>query len=170
MTPIYINLKLVFKIGIMNILIVYDSLYGNTAKLAQQIARSFHIENVRLLSVSETTATDLSWVHLLIIGSPTHNGRSSVATTQLLRAIPAGSMATKRVAVFSSGIPVEGHTGLRRLLLLFSGYADRHIVKLLKKSGANIIGAEPFYVTGKEGPLREGELQRCQQWIENLVK
>ena len=56
----------------MNVLVVYDTQFGNTEQVARVIAS--HLEPlgiVRLISVSDEAAVDLDNVDLLVIGGPT---------------------------------------------------------------------------------------------------
>jgi hypothetical protein len=39
-----------------------------------------------------------------------------------------------------------------------------------KKGGNLLMKAEPFYVTGGKGPLKEGETERAAEWAKELVK
>ena len=50
------------------------------------------------------------------------------------------------------------------------GYADKKIEKRLAKAGA-VIGLEStgFGVTGTEGPLAEGELERAKTWSGKIL-
>lgn len=51
----------------------------------------------------------------------------------------------------------------------FSGSASKRISRALKRMGADII-APPgrFIVTGMEGPLAEGELDRAREWARGI--
>jgi flavorubredoxin len=55
----------------MNALIVYDSTYGNTEKIAQAIGKSI---SGQVLRVREVNQASLKGFDLLIIGSPTQGG------------------------------------------------------------------------------------------------
>ena len=54
----------------MKVLVVYDSLFGNTEIIAKKIAEGFADQQVRLMSVKEFTLTDLESTDLLVAGSP----------------------------------------------------------------------------------------------------
>jgi NAD(P)H dehydrogenase (quinone) len=59
------------------ILVLYDSLSGNTAKMARLVgegAGSIDGIEVRVLSVDEATAEDVVWCDGLAVGSPTNMG------------------------------------------------------------------------------------------------
>ena len=51
------------------------------------------------------------------------------------------------------------------------GFAADAIAKYLKGKGANlVVPAEGFFVTGRKGPLKNGELERAASWAKSLVK
>ncbi len=60
----------------MKALIVYDSLYGNTEKIARAIAAAITpSSDVKVLRVSEVAPSELGSIDLLIVGSPAQNTR-----------------------------------------------------------------------------------------------
>ena len=126
----------------MNILIVYDSLFGNTQKVAQQIADEFRSHKVRLLFAKDATAKDLDGVELLIVGSPTHASQPSQGVKDFLDLLTKGCLKNIRGAAFDTGIPAKGQKAILRLFIGVMGYADKHIAKALKKNGANVIGSD----------------------------
>jgi flavodoxin I len=51
------------------------------------------------------------------------------------------------------------------------GYAASTIAKALKKKGGQLAApGEGFYVTGEQGPLKDGELERAADWAGRLTK
>ena len=59
-------------------LIVYDSVYGNTEKIAKAIGDAI-IDEVKVLRVGEVNISELKTFNLLIVGSPTQGGRPTPA-------------------------------------------------------------------------------------------
>ena len=55
----------------MKTLIIYDSTYGNTEKIAQTIGETIAGQ---VILVSDVTPSDLKRFELVIVGSPTHGG------------------------------------------------------------------------------------------------
>jgi hypothetical protein len=52
-----------------------------------------------------------------------------------------------------------------RFLVDKGGYAASTIAKMLQKKGGKLFFApEGFFVTGEQGPLKEGELERATEW------
>jgi hypothetical protein len=57
-----------------------------------------------------------------------------------------------------------------RLILIF-GVAAPKIAKALQGRGGTQVGAPAgFFVTGGEGPLKEGELERAGGWAQRIVE
>ena len=58
-----------------------------------------------------------------------------------------------------------------RLLMKMGGYAAPRITNAFKKKGGNLaVTPEGFFVKGKEGPLKEGELERAASWAKEIAK
>jgi flavodoxin len=153
----------------MKILIIYDSLFGNTEMIAHAIATGFDSKDVQLLKASATTPAHLKGADLIIVGSPTHGGRPSQPTQQFFNILGNGVLAGKQAAAFDTGIPMDGRGFMTRFFVRLFGYADRGIAKNLQKKGADVLDKQTFFVTEKEGPLREGELVRAKAWANELL-
>lgn len=150
----------------MNTLVVYDSLYGNTEKVAQAIAGALTpLATVRMLRVGEATITALESVDLLIVGSPTQGGRATPAIQEFINKVPAGGLKNVRVIAFDTRISAEDKgIGLRFLMRLLGYAAGRIASSLQAKGGSLAVPPAGFIVEGKEGPLKEGELERAADW------
>lgn len=148
----------------MKILVVYDSAYGNTEQIARAIAGALSPSaEVKILRVSETSPAELDSIDLLVIGSPTQGGRPTLATQELLDKITGQTISRIKVATFDTRFSAKW-VGI-------FGYAAGRIAENLKKKGGNLLAnPEPFFVAGKEGPLKEGELDRAATWAKGLIK
>jgi flavodoxin len=143
-------------------LIVYDSTYGNTEKIAKAIGAALTGE-VKVLRAGEVNPAELNAFDLLVIGSPTYGGRPMPSVAELLNKIPESAIKGKNIAAFDTRIPTK--------LAKIFGYAADRIAKNLKEKGGNpVVPGEGFFVNGKEGPLKEGELERAASWANGLVK
>jgi flavodoxin len=146
----------------MKTLVVYDSLYGNTEKIAQAIGAALTGE-VKVSRVGEVDPSGLSSFDLLIIGSPTHGGQSSPPMREFLDKVQPRGLEDVKVATFDTR-----HSS--KLTVIF-GYAAGRIAGSLKKKGATlIVSPEGFLVTGTEGPLKEGELERAAAWAHQITQ
>ena len=141
----------------MKALIIYDSTYGNTEKVAQAIGQAI---SGKVRRVGQVSPSDLKSFDLVIIGSPTMGGRPTEAIQALLRAAEPTLKGTK-VATFD--------TRLTAKWVRIFNYAAPRMASRLKDMGATLLGTpEGFFVLGKEGPLKEGELERAAAWAKGL--
>ena len=154
----------------MKILVVYDSYFGNTEKVARAIGESFG-DDVPVLRVGDVKLERLSELDYLVVGSPTRAFRPSDATRAFLGDIPSGGLKGVKVAAFDTRIAQEDvDNPLLRFMVRLFGYAAKPTADKLVKRGGELVG-EPmgFMVLGSEGPLREGELERAVSWAQKLV-
>jgi len=148
----------------MKALIVYDSVYGNTEKIARAIAEAITpSDEVEVLRAGEANPSELASTDLLIVGSPTHAGRPTPAIQALLNKVPKLSLQGINVAAFDTRIPTK--------LVGVFGYAAGRIARNLKRKGGTLIAPpEGFFVTGSKGPLKEGELDRAAGWAKGILE
>lgn len=141
----------------MKALIVYDSQYGNTERIASAIATSLsHYESVETLPVDQAAHLDLSSVRLLVVGGPTQNHGMSERLRAWLDTLPPNSL---------HGIVAAAFDTRYHMPKLFSGSAAQGIAKALKRLGAEVLlPPESFFVVESEGPLADGELERAERW------
>ena len=85
----------------MKVLIVYDSVYGNTEKIAKAVGDAITGE-VKVLRVGEVHSSELKKFDLLIVGSPTQGGRSTLAIQDFLNKIPEPVIRGINVAAFDT--------------------------------------------------------------------
>lgn len=146
----------------MKVLIVYDSVYGNTEKIAQAIGGAITGE-VKVFRISEVNSSELETLDLLIVGSPTHAGRATPAMKDFLKKVSEPDIEGINVAAFDTRLTT-------RWVRIF-GFAAGKIAKSLKKKGGTLIlSPEGFFVKKSEGPLKEGELERAASWAKEIVK
>jgi len=145
----------------MKALIIYDSMYGNTEKIAQAIGGAI-AGDVKVVRVGEVNPSELEAVDLLIVGSPTQGGRPTQAIQDFL---DRSSSAIKgiNVAAFDTRLSA-------RWPRIF-GYAAGRIAGNLKGKGGTLVASpEGFFVKGTKGPLKEGELERAASWAKGIAK
>ena len=105
----------------------------------------------------------LTGLKLLIVGSPTHGGRPTPAIKDFLNKVSKPAIRGINVAAFD--------TRFSTILVRIFGYAAGRIAGSLKRNGGTLIASpEGFFVKGKEGPLKEGELERAASWAKAIVK
>lgn len=158
----------------MKALVIYDSQFGNTEKIARAIAEGLGSHGqVELLQVGQVKSDQLAGYQLLVVGSPTQRFRATPNTTQLLKEIPKNGLAGVKVTAFDTRLTVEEIESIKILAFFVRlfGYAAQPIAKQLKQKGGElVVPAEGFYVQGTEGPLVEGELERAKQWGKKILE
>jgi flavodoxin I len=154
----------------MNTLVVYDSVFGNTAKVAEAIGNAL---GGTVRRVSDVKPTDLQGVNLLIVGSPTRAFRPTPAVSAYVKSLRVGSLAGMRVAAFDTRISAEGMVkapGILRFMSKRFGFAAEKIAKGLQKAGGTQLGELAWFgVDDSEGPLTAGELERAAIWAGTLL-
>jgi flavodoxin len=148
----------------MKTLIVYDSIFGNTEQIAQAIGNALGSQkDVEIVRVSNAKPEQLMELELLIVGSPTYGGRPTPAIQDFLNKVSEPAIRGINVLAFDTRL-------LTRLVRIF-GYAADKIADSLKKNGGTLIASpEGFFVKGKEGPLKEGEIERAASWAKIIIK
>jgi flavodoxin I len=152
----------------MKVVVIYDSVYGNTEKIAQAIGAGL-AGDAKVVRVGDVSASELRTFDLLIVGSPVHGGRATPAIEALLQQLPAHSLEGKRVAAFDTRFESEEQgIGLRILMSVIRYAAERIAKELAKKGGRLAAEPEGFIVEQKEGPLKQGELERATTWAKAM--
>jgi hypothetical protein len=154
------------------VLVVYESMFGNTAAIASAVCQGATDEGVSAEAVDVASApADLGDVELLIVGAPTHAfGLSRPATRA--SAAEQGGTAGGEVGVreWLAGIPRRQRRTRAacfdtRLSKPFPvGSAARGIRRRLRRLGFDVTQRHSFVVGGTPGPLAEGEEERARQW------
>jgi flavodoxin len=147
----------------MNKLVIYDSQFGNTEKIAQAIGRSI---SAKVIQVASLNASDLKNIDQLVIGSPTQGGRATPAVQKFINDISPKTLVNTKVAVFDTRFREKDLNFALRLLVKTIGYAASKMANILKSKGAKLfVPPEGFIVKNKEGPLASGELERAGKWL-----
>lgn len=141
----------------MKALVVYDSNYGNTKLVAEEVAE--HLGNdVRTLSVCDLDVTDMKDVDLLVLGSPINGWRATDKTRDALEKFKEHDFDGVKFTTFDT-----------RVKMFIHGDAKDKLSEMIAEKGGELI-AQPqeFYVTGREGPLFEGEIEKAASWAEEI--
>ena len=141
----------------MKTLIVYETEYGNTEKLARAIAEALseHGE-ARATPVAGISNLDQHDADLLIVGSPTQRHGLPAGTRDMLDGVPEGRLKNMAALAFDTRYP-GSHW--------ITGSAARKIHKMLRDLGCRLLAPpESFFVAGEQGPLEPGEVDRARAW------
>jgi flavodoxin len=145
----------------MNILIVYDSTYGNTEKIAKAIGAAVG-GAAKVVQVKEANPAALGKADLLVVASPTMGGRPTETMSSFLSRIPDGSLKIVKVAAVD--------TRLKAKWVKIFGYAAEKIAaRLAKAGGSPAAPPEGFFVRRAKGPLLDQELERAASWAKGII-
>ncbi|HJQ28225.1 MAG TPA: flavodoxin domain-containing protein [Rubrobacter sp.] len=147
----------------MNAVVVYDSQYGNTERIARAIADELGgFGEVRAIFVHQARLDGLRSVDLFVIGCPTQGWRPTPAIPSLLEGISSEELHGPAFACFDTRF---------KLPRWMTGSSATVIAEKLQERGAQLlVPPESFFVKGMEGPLRTGELERASRWGRMLLK
>ena len=157
----------------MKALVIYDSVFGNTEKIARAIADGLGSgADVEVLQAEQASPDLLHGVDLLVVGSPTRGFRPTEALAGLLKRIPAKALQGMKVAAFDTRFKADEIDSVGvRFIVKTGGYAAKRIADQLKRAGGSlIVPPEGFYVEDTEGPLKPGELERATSWAKAFLK
>ena len=157
----------------MKALVVYDSFFGNTERIAQAIGQAIAPQgDVDVLKVGDAEPGQLTAADVLVVGSPTRAFSPSPAITKLLRRIPTKGLDGVRTAAFDTRFAqseIDSHSVLRPMVKVFGYAAEPIAARLTKKGGELAVPPEGFIVEGAEGPLKAGELERAADWASRIA-
>lgn len=156
----------------MKAVVVYESVFGNTAQVAQAIAEGLG-DDATAVSTAEIEPEELTEVDLVVAGGPvfafrlsSDEARDSIARSPQSGA-PAADLSHPSMRTWLDGVNTA--TGLcaafdTQVRGPFGSGAPA-IAKALQARGLRLIASpEGFIVDGKYGPLRSGELERARAW------
>lgn len=150
----------------MSKLVVYDSVFGNTKKIAQTIADALG-DGVTLTHVEEA-ALDETY-DLIVVGSPTRAFQPTKPIKDFVKRLKKDQVA--QLAFFDTRIDIETVDSkmLKRMVKWF-GYSNDTLEKIAAKKG---IACHPdsgaFYVLDSEGPLADDAIQDATTWAQSIV-
>lgn len=148
------------------ILVIYDSEFGNTAKVAQAVASGL---GAQAKCITDVSLDSLTGIKLVVVGSPTQGGTMTHAMQAYLKEVPARSLEGVVVAAFDTRFVAQEQKAWLRLLMGLIGYAAPKILSVLEsKGGKPVAESVGFIVTDKKGPLKDGELERARAWGNDL--
>jgi hypothetical protein len=165
----------------MRALVIYESMFGNTQRIAEAIADGM-VGHARVVvhEVSEVSATQHPEFDLLVIGGPTHawsmsrprtreGARQQGAKQPVSAGIGIREWLGELPAARNDVVVATFDTRLNKPRAL-TGSAARAAAKRLRRLGYRVIDRESFVVTGSPGPLGPDELERARQWGVRLTR
>ena len=147
----------------MHTLVIYDSKFGNTEKIAQAIARGVGtLGSVRVMDTVE--AADFARSRderpdLLLLGGPTQRRGPSPALRAFVDALPASLV----------GVPVASFDTRYRGATLIMGSSAAQVAKILRKANGELVASPESFFIVRGGPLElqtleASEIERAEAW------
>lgn len=151
----------------MKSLIVYDSFFGNTEKVAHALGQALGSDTVK---VQNLVPDQLVGVELLILGSPTRAFSPSPDINKFLKSQTSQAFKGMKVTAFDTRLAMtDVNSKFLSFMVKIFGYAAETMVKILqKKGGTLLVPPEWFLVKDSEGPLKDGELERTVEWAQRI--
>lgn len=162
----------------MKAIVVYESLWGNTAAIAKAIAEGIG-PGARALSTSEADAAATADADLIVAGAPvlafqlpSDTVRKSIGEDKKHASNPPDLSAPSMRSWLAALPKGKGKAAAFDTRFKWTpGGATGAIVKGLARAGyQKAARPQKFLVTGTYGPLKEGELERAQAWGGELGK
>jgi hypothetical protein len=159
----------------MKAVILYESLFGNTATVARAIADGLGpIGEVTVAQYGEVPEGVAEEADLLVLGGPTHGwGMTKPAS----RRSPKSEGYAVGAREWLQGLRRRRGTKVAAFDTRFdkpqwlTGSAALRIARRLGRSGCQLIlPPESFFVQHTEGPLRQGEEDRARRWGADLAR
>jgi Flavodoxin domain len=170
----------------MHALVVYESMYGNTHRIAEQIADGLRPKgDVKVVAVSAATEDLVDWADLVVVGSPTHvHGLTGSRSRQGAREAAAkpGSPLTLDAAADGPGIREwfgslsDAHHKHAAAFdtrfagpALLTGRASGGIANGLRRHGFDLVVEPESFLVDKQTQLVAGEADRATIWGAGLA-
>jgi hypothetical protein len=168
----------------MRAIVVYESMFGNTRKIAEAIAEGIGGDTA-VVAVAFVTRHDLH-VDLLVVGGPTHaHSMSRFATrksaedrVQLGRTPASMDKQADITLGVREWLYQRAFLGMKAAAFdtrvnapsLLTGRASRGIARLLKGDGATLIAPPTSFLVTKDDELVAGELERARAFGKMLAE
>jgi hypothetical protein len=162
----------------MKAVVVYESLFGNTAAIARAVAEGIGPE-ARALTTDEATSAVVAEAEVVVAGAPviafglaSDKTRDGIGRAERDEETPP-DVAHPSLRSWLDTLP-SGHGGVAAAFETRLWWSPRgatgSIERALRGAGyATIAKSQKFVVEGKYGPLREGELDRAREWGHQLA-
>jgi flavodoxin len=163
---------------VMTALIVFESMFGNTAAVAGAVANGLReCMEVDVRHVSDAPDPHAKLYDLLVVGGPTHAFSMSRSKTRA-DAVRQGADADPSIGLreWLAGLGVGPHseyvaefdTRVGKVRHL-PGSAAHSAARVLHEHGfRSALGRASFFVADVAGPLLAGELERAREWGRTL--
>jgi flavodoxin len=146
----------------MKALVIYDSKYGNTERLARAIGATLEDDYTVEVHSCDEPVKSVAGLDLLVVGGPTHGHGLSQPMRTFLTSIREIGLYNMSLLTFDTRF---------RMAAVLTGRAAPRIARELQKKGAHLLAPpESFFVERTDGhPLEAGETERAREWVTRCV-
>ena len=169
----------------MRAVVVYESMYGNTHRIAEAIGAGLETAfDVRVVSVTQAMPEVIADADLVVVGGPTHVHGMSRASTR-----KAAVQAADKPVGGLQGEPDALDPGLREWFgslgdypvraaafdtrmhgpATFTGRAAKGVTRLLRQHGFEVVAEPESFLVTKQDRLEPQEEDRARDWAAKLA-
>jgi len=162
-------------------LVAYESMFGNTERVAQAVAAGLGLEDIEttVVDVSDPSPVDVRDVDLLVVGAPTHAFSLSRPSTRT-EALNQGGRNTAVATGMREWLEALPHDWTPPLAAAFDTRASkvRYLPACASRRAAHLLGqhgcrmvAPPagFLVQDVQGPLESRQVDRAIAWARQVA-
>ena len=150
-------------------IVVYDTSYGNTRKIAETIAETLRESGIEvdLFDVKDVKKLSAKDYDFLVLGSPSPFGTMSLAIRGFLGKVKGEEWINKPFAAFDTENPENIERS--RIEKKEWSAAEKISEKLRDKKMNQLLPVLKALVFGQKGPLKEGEIDRTKDYARELT-
>ena len=148
----------------MKAIIIYESSFGNTKKVAEKIKENLgHIDKIETIikSVKEVDPMDVLNYDLILFGSPNHMGGPTRGIKKFIDKLENIDLKEKKVATFDTYVRKNVNKAVRKM--------ERRINEKIP-SAELITPGLSIKVSGVGGPVIETEFLKCVEFAKLIMK
>lgn len=169
----------------MRAVVVYESMYGNTHRIAERIGEGLRAQyDVTVVPLAEATPDVLAGADFLVVGGPTHaHGISREASRKSAVTVDQGKGPEFDPDAPGPGLREwldalgDGHVHAAVAFdtrfdgpALLTGRATKGITKRLAKHGYRVVDDPESFLVDKQNHLLDGEAERAGAWGLDLAR
>ncbi|MBS7630695.1 flavodoxin family protein [Candidatus Bathyarchaeota archaeon] len=156
------NTKVDYAMG-MRVIIIYESKYGNTKRVAEAIAEGLNEVGGVETSVMELKELDLNDIFnydVILIGSPNHIGGPTRGIKGFIDKLSELELEEKMFAVFDTYLGKDFEKAVKKM--------EKQIAEKVPKLKRVAQGLS-IKVNGLRGPIADRELEKCREFGKNIA-
>ena len=143
-------------------LVLYDSKYGNTKMVAEEVAKGLRSKGMEadLSYMEEFDVKEVEGYDVIAMGTPNHMGGPTRRAKKLVKGLGKKNLGGKTFGFFDTCLKGE------------EGKATRKMANKLRDVAPGVMIAPELsiLVGGMKGPIVDGELPKCAEFIGGLIR